>query len=321
MPSPPNFRTLDLNLLRVFDAVMAERHVTRASAQLAMTQSAVSNALRRLREALGAELFVPTRQGVAPTPQAMALWPAVRESLARLQAALAPPGFDPATMRRTFTLAMAEATAALLLAPLVRVTGLQASLVHLRVLALATRDPRPLLEHGQIDLALGFFPDVRAALGAQGDEAVMRLTALYASDYVVVMRQGHALARDDQLGLDDFCNAGQVRVSFAGRPRGFVDDALAPLGRERQVLITSSHFFAALRLVQNSDLLTVLPRSFVQASGQARKLTTRPLPVALPDIQTSMLWHRRHEHDDAQRWLRERVCEAAAEVARQLHAA
>jgi DNA-binding transcriptional LysR family regulator len=317
----PNFRTLDLNLLKVFDAVMAERNVTRAAAQLAMTQPAVSNALRRLREALGGELFVPARSGVTPTPQALALWPAVRDSLVRLQAALAPQAFDPATTQRSFTLAMAEATAALLLPHLIQVAALPASRVHLRVVGLDTRDPRALLGQGQMDVALGFFPEVRSALAGQGEEAVMRLEPLYASDYVAVMRQGHPLARRAELGLDEFCAASHVRVSFVGRARGFVDDALALLGRERRVVLTVGHFFPALRLVHHTDLLTVLPRSFVQASGQAGRLVVRALPLALPDIQTSMLWHRRHEQDDAQAWLRARLRQAAAEVARQLRAA
>ncbi len=110
-----NFRTLDLNLLRVFDVVMVEHNVTRAADQLAMTQPAVSNALRRLREAIGEELFVPGSTGVTPTPHADALWPAVREAMSSLRELLDPQGFDPAHDERRFTLAMADATAAVIL--------------------------------------------------------------------------------------------------------------------------------------------------------------------------------------------------------------
>lgn len=320
-PPRPSLRTLDLNLLKVFDVVMSERNVTRSAQKLAMTQPAVSNALRRLRDALGTELFVASRQGVTPTAQALAWWPVVRDALQRLQDALAPQSFDPAQHSRTFTLAMAEATAALLLPALLRATTPAGSQVQLRVVALATRDPRALLEQGQMDLALGFFPELRGQLAAQGPEALMRIEPLYTSDYVAVMRRGHPLAAEPQLGLDAFCSARHVRVSFAGRARGFVDDALQPLHRRRDVVLTVSHFFPALRLVQSSDLITVLPRSFVQASGHAARLVVRTLPLALPDIQTSMLWHRRHERDEAQAWLRERVHQAAAAVAAQLKTA
>src|SRR5688500_13085837 len=114
-----NFRTLDLNLLRVFDVVMAERHVTRAAERLSMTQPAVSNALRRLREAIGEELFVPGPTGVTPTRQADALWPAVRSALRSLREAIEPDGFDPQRDARSFTVAMADATAAVLVPPLI----------------------------------------------------------------------------------------------------------------------------------------------------------------------------------------------------------
>ena len=119
-PGPAmNFRTLDLNLLRVFGAVMVERNVTRAAAQLAMTQPAVSNALRRLREATGDELFVTVPAGVLPTAQAEALWPEVRAALDGLRHAFDPQGFEPTRDERSFALAMADATATVLMPALI----------------------------------------------------------------------------------------------------------------------------------------------------------------------------------------------------------
>ena len=120
MPGPRvNFRTLDLNLLRVFGAVMVERNVTRAAAQLAMTQPAVSNALRRLREATGDELFVTVPGGVQPTSQADAWWPEVRTALDALRAVFDPQGFDPTRDERSFAVAMADATATVLMPAIV----------------------------------------------------------------------------------------------------------------------------------------------------------------------------------------------------------
>ncbi|MFN9941747.1 MAG: LysR family transcriptional regulator, partial [bacterium] len=115
-----NFRHLDLNLLRVFDEIMAERNLTRAARNLSLTQSAVSNALRRLREVLGDELVVRAGYGVQPTPLALSLWPVVRQALIDLQEALAPTDFDPAQAEASFVLAMADATASLLMPPLWR---------------------------------------------------------------------------------------------------------------------------------------------------------------------------------------------------------
>ena len=293
---PLPLRRLDLNLLKVFDVVMVERNVTRAAARLAMTQPAVSNALRRLRESTQQELFVPHAGGVTPTAAAQALWPVVRESLQRLHDALESDAFDPAAADQSFTLAMADATAALFV-------------------PLNTRDPRPLLEHGQADAAVGFFPDVDAALEVEGSESAMRHRALYTCRYVCVMRRAHPLAQPGALSLQAYCDAQHVRVSFAGRPRGFVDESLASLGFKRRVMVTVNQFSTAGSVVRNTDLLTVLPRSFLPATGCQDQLAVSELPFPLRGIDVSLLWHGRHDRNPAHRWLRQALAQAAYEIA------
>ncbi len=317
---PTNFRNLDLNLLKVYDTVMAERNVTRAAERLAMTQPAVSNALRRLREATNEELFVATSTGVTPTAQAEALWPVVRDALASLRAAFEPQGFDARQDARSFTLAMADATAALFVPVLNEALQREQAQVSLHITALTTRDPRGLLEQGQVDAAVGFFPEVAAALAQEGETGVIQREPLYRCEYVCVMRRGHRLARQSALTLDAYCAALHLRVNFAGRPRGFVDEALAALGRQRRVAITVSQFALAGSVVQQSDLLTVLPRSFVPATGFEGQLATRRLPFEMPEIDVSLLWHGRHEQDTAQRWLRDTLQRSGAEIAAGLRA-
>ena len=312
-----NFRTLDLNLLRVFDVAMTERNVTRAAERLSMTQPAVSNALRRLREATREDLFIAGSTGVTPTPHATALWPTVRAALGELRQALEPQAFDPGRDARTFTVATADANAALTVPRLAEQLQREAPQVDLRFMPLTSRDPRPLLEHGQADVALGFFPDVAAAVAAAGVDSLFQLDALYDDAYVCVMRREHPLSQKAAISLEDYCAADHLRVSFAGRPRGFVDEALALLGRERRVRITVQQFFTAGAVVHQSDLLTVLPLSFVAATGHAEGLAVRPLPFALPRIDVGLLWHRRHEHDAGQIWLRKAVTSACATVARE----
>ena len=316
-----NFRTLDLNLLRVFDVVMVERNVTRAAARLSMTQPAVSNALRRLREATREELFIAGSTGVTPTAHAEAVWPAVREALDSLRTALDPQDFDPRRDARAFTLAMADATASVLMPALVSVLDGEAAQAEVHVVPLSSRDPRPLLEHGQADVALGFFPDVEAALAAEGGTGVCRLDHLYDCEYVCVMRRGHPLAGRDRLSLDDYCGARHLRVNFHGRAHGFVDEELARLGRQRRVVMTVNQFSTAGCVVHESDLLTVLPRSFVPATGFEAELAVRALPFELPRIRVGLLWHRRHEHDAAQQWMRLALAAAANAVAKRLGAA
>src|SRR5688572_7852849 len=142
----PNFRTLDLNLLRVFDAVMSERNLTRAARNLAMTQPAVSNALNRLRDALGDRLVSRSGYGVEPTPRALALWPAISDALRQLEASITPGDFVASSANNTFLLSMADATAAELMPGLVEIIERDAPGVSMRVLPLTTRDPRRLLD-------------------------------------------------------------------------------------------------------------------------------------------------------------------------------
>jgi DNA-binding transcriptional LysR family regulator len=313
-----SFRTLDLNLLRVFDTVMAERHVTRAASRLSMTQPAVSNALRRLREAIGEELFIPGATGVTPTRKAQALWPVVRVALESLHAALESDVFDARRDEREFTIAMADATAAVLMPALIEDWLRAQTRSTARVVRLDSRDPRPMLERGEADCAVGFFPEVARELAGDDGRGTARLQPLYDCHYVSVMRRDHPLSASSVLSLDDYCASQHLRVNFAGRPHGYVDEALSRLGRTRRVVLTVDHFSTAGRVVSGSDLITVLPRSFVAATGVAHLLEWRPLSFELPRINVAMLWHRRHEHDSAQHWLRAALLRAASQVAQGL---
>lgn len=301
-----SFLTLDLNLLRVFDAVMTEQNLTRASNRLAMTQPAVSNALRRLRDALGDELLIRTAHGVKPTPRAENLWPAVRRALNELEEAIAPEQtFDIAAAQTTFRMAMADATAALWLPALVRSIEREAPGITIRMVPLTTREPRPMLLRGDIDLAVGFFPGVVAQLaGGQGASvSPIRHEQLYSGQYVCVMRKNHPLAKEE-LTLDDYCSANHLLVSFSGRAHGLVDEALAQLGRERRILLTVNQFFTAGRVVATSDLITVLPRHLIASTGITGALITKELPFTMPNMNIDMLWHERDTRNPAHKWLR-----------------
>src|SRR5262245_36704169 len=314
---PPyvNFRTLDLNLLRVFDALMAEGSLTRASVVLAMTQPAASHALKRLHEALGETLFTRSATGMQPTPRAQALWPLVRTALASLQHALAPGSFDPRTDAVSFRVAMADATATLLAPPLVRAIESVHAVASLHVLPLITRNPSALLEQGGADLAVGHFPDLIAALLTSDGHAPLRHARLYDTRYVCVMRRDHPLARK-KLTLDAFCAAHHLQVSFSGRPQGLIERALAALGRRRRVVLTVNQFFTAGRVVTQSDLLTVLPLKFIEATGRRGTLVTRELPFDPGAVHVEMVWHLRRDGDPAHRWLRE-VLHGAARTTRE----
>jgi DNA-binding transcriptional LysR family regulator len=308
-----NFRTLDLNLLRVFDEVMAERSLTRAARNLAITQPAVSNALRRLREVLGDDLVRRAGPGVEPTPRALALWPTVRDALRQLQHTLAPGAFDPGIADMTFLLAMADATAAEIVPGLVQIIEKEAPAISLRVLPLTTRDPRRMLENEEVDMAIGYFPAVIANLAARGQSGVelpFETQRLYAGEYVCVMRREHPLA-GAPLTLEAFCAARHLLVTFSGRPYGVIDQTLGAMGRERRIVATVNQFFTAGRVVATSDLLTVLPRHFANVAGVNAHLVLRDLPFEQPLVHVDAVWHRRAQHGHAHAWLRQALLRSA----------
>lgn len=305
-----NFRTLDLNLLRVFDVVMAEGSITRAAQRLSMTQPAVSNALKRLRDSLGEDLLTRAPRGVAPTAFGEALWPQVRSSLGQLREALEPGEFDPTVDTRVFRLTMADAAAGLMLPALMARFEALGAHSHVEVRPLLDRDPRNLLGHGDIDFAVGHFPEAVAALVAQGRVAPLRHRRLAEGRYVCAMRRGHPLAAEP-LTLDAFCAASHVLVSFSGRPHGFVDHALASLKRSRQIALTVNQFFTAAHVVAACDHLTVLPARFLPLTGLQDRLVERELPVAPGTVYLDALWHVRHDRSAAHQWLLARFDEIA----------
>ena len=302
-----NFKNLDLNLLRVFDEVMTERNLTKAALKLSITQPAVSNALRRFREAMGDELIKRKGQDMVPTPRALALWPAVREALRQLQEVMTPSVFVPAEADTTFVLAMADATAAELMPGLLTVIDREAPGISIRVVPLTTRDPRRLLEDETADLAIGFFPAALSDLTVRaqaGETVAYAYQRLFSGEYVCVMRRNHPLA-SVPLTLDRYCAARHMLVSFSGRPFGFIDESLALLGRQRRIVLTVNQFFTAGQVVASSDLLTVLPRHFVKVTGIAEQLVLRELPFEAPTVHIDALWHHRLHRASAHQWLRQ----------------
>ena len=302
-----NFLTLDLNLLRVFDIVMSEQNLTRAAHRLAMTQPAVSNALRRLRESLGDDLLIRTAHGVKPTPHAEELWPAVRAALAGMEAAIIPQRFDVAQAQATFRLAMADFTASLLLPSLMRAIKLEAPGINVRMIALTTRDPRRLLLESDVSIAIGFFPGVVAQLtSGQGDAPPIRHQRLYTGEYVCIMRRGHPLA-DTELTLDAYCAAEHALVSFSGRAHGAADEALAILGRQRRIVLTVNQFYTVGRVVAESDLISIVPRDIVPSIGMHNVLVVKKAPFVLPAVHVDMLWGERDARNPLHQWVRRKL--------------
>lgn len=294
-----NLAGVDLNLLLVFDAVMTERNVTRAANILGMTQPAVSNALNRLRLTVKDELFLRGPDGMRPTPRALELALPIRESLQRLEQALDPADFDPATTTRIFRVGMAEYFAALLLQKLVCRMRTEAPHARLYTLPLTRLNVTERLDNGEVDVV--FAPRLGLGDGYLSQE-------LFPDEYLVAMRKDHPLAKGE-LTLQDFCDAEHVLITLTGDTQSPVDDALRQIGRRRRVVLTVNQFLVAFAVVGRQDMLITAPGAILRRYQEdyGLHLVKPPVEVVLSPMQ--ILWHARLGNHPALDWFRALVVE------------
>jgi len=290
-----NWRSIDLNLLVVFDAVMRERSVTRAGRLIGMSQPAMSHALNRLRHMLDDELFVRTPDGMAPTPRAERLARPLRNALSDIQFALEPPAFDPQTSQRSFAIALNNFAAVVLGPPLVTATG-SAPGVRLDMRPSGTLDIPDLLDRGDIDLAIG-------ALESPGERFVSEL--LLEDPFVLVMRRGHPAGRRN-LSARTLAGLPYLEISSSGEDTAFLDRWLEVRGLTRRV-VARAPYLSACTILAKSDLVTLFSRRMAEVFVNERPLEFHEPAFDSPQVRTSMLWHRRLDEHPGHRWLRDRV--------------
>ena len=292
-----NARDVDLNLLRVFDAVLREHGVTPAAAGLGLTQPAVSNALARLRALFGDPLFVRTPAGMDATPFARELAEPVRQALALIDAALAHgPGFDPASATRAFRFYMSDLGQIEFLPPLIERVQRAAPGVRLEAVALEVDDIADALATGALDLAVGFLP----GLGPP-----VRRRALFRDPYLCLMRAEHPIKA---LTRRKFQEASHALVTYRGGHR-VVEEALERAGLARRIALRLPHFTVVPMVLERTDLLCTLPARVARVFEQRGGLKSLAPPVPIPTADVAVHWHERFEADPGNRWLREQVTE------------
>lgn len=291
---------IDLNLLVAFDALMAERSVTRAGARIGRTQPAMSAALARLRTLLRDDLFVRSPAGLQPTPRALDLAEPLGRALADIQCTLDfVRAFDPLASTASFTLGLSEHPTYVVLPRLVEHLGEVAPAVGLRIRSFTARDDAvAMLDAGTIDVAIGVPPA----------NPVGRILTqpLFEERFVCILRPRHPAA-DAPLTLSAFLALSHVLVSPEDERHGHVDTALAKLGRKRRLALTLPQMYAVPALVARSDMIATLLEGVVHASGHGERLVVRTPPLELDRVPFVLLWHRRNDAHPAQRWLRSTV--------------
>jgi len=283
--------SLDLNLLKALDALLDERNVTRAARRLGLTQPAVSGMLTRLRAAFDDPLFVRTQRGVAPTPRALALAPAIKGLLTEAEALLKPMGFDPQTANMTLSIAATDYALRAIVAPFLSALRQAAPDIRI-VVAPIIKDRLPSqMENGDIDLALVTPEDASPDL---------RSRRLCSEDYVCVLRAGHP--QSGALSLDRFCALDHALVSLdGGKFHGVTDEALARLGRKRRVQLSLASFLVLPDILRGSDLVAVAPRRLVQ--NEPGLVMSSP-PLEIPGFTKIAVWHERSHRDRGHQWVR-----------------
>jgi len=294
---------IDLNLLVAFDALLAERSVTRAAARTRRTQPAMSAALARLRALFEDELFVRSPRGLQPTPRALDLGGPISEALAQIRRTLEfTQRFDPAAADATFTLALSDHPAFVLLPGLVARIAAQAPGAALQVRGFSHRD------HAEELLESGF---AHAAVGVPAPWGASILTApLFEERFVTVVRRGHPLA-GKRPTLKRFLAFPHVLVSPEGDRRGLVDAKLAEHGLTRRLGLALPHMYAVPRIVAASDLIATVMAGVVAGPPHHAELRVLEPPLELPSVPFVLAWHRRNDAHPAQRWLRDAITEAA----------
>ncbi|MFD5246153.1 LysR family transcriptional regulator [Amycolatopsis sp. NPDC058340] len=289
---------LDLNLLRVFDALLREGSVTAAAERLHLSIPAASRALGRLRRAMGDPILVRAGRGMVPTPFALRTAPRVRSLLDEASALIsADRELSIGDLERTFTIRINDGVAATLVTAAVEATAAVAPGVVLRFVAEGSESTEALRD-GSVDLDIGAgditAPDIHSTL-------------LYHERVVAIVRADGPLGSVRRPTLAQLCRYPHVSASRRGRGRGPLDDVLEAAGLQRRVAAVVPTSAVAAFLVASSDYIGLAPQRLAEQYGRSLGIRWFPIPAGLPRIEVCQLWHARLDADPAQRWLRDTI--------------
>lgn len=297
--------SLDTRLLHIFDEIYKTRSVSRAAEQLGLGQPVVSIALGKLRQHFGDPLFVRTSSGMDPTPLGEELVRPIRNAIDALQAALGyRTAFDPRTVQRMFRIAMTDISQIVLLPGLWTRLHQLAPGVTVDVTSLSLETAH-MLESGEVDLALGFMPQLDAGFYQQ---------PLFAQRYVCLASVDHPRIQGE-LTLERFQAEEHAMVISSGTGHGYLERELARQGVTRKVVLRVPNFLGVAFVVEHTDLVVTIPARLGEMLSQHGRFRIYPTPFALPGYTVKQFWHERFHHDPGNRWLRGLIRELLGEAA------
>jgi len=296
-----DFSTIDLNLLKLFEALVRERSVTQAGLRLGLSQPAASRALGRLRTMLGDRLLVRGKLGLELTPRGEALAGPVSRLLEDARGIVSPAVFDPAVATGRITIAAHDHLSLLVLAGLMERFERHAPALSLHIAQPAGDNVR-LVEQGTVDLALGIFGALPGSLYRRG---------LYTDSMVCVVRAGHPCA-EGGLSLESYLALRHIAVTISGVGESAVDAALSTKGLTRHVALRVPHFLAGAMLVADSDMVLTLPGRLARRLAERLPLALLDLPLHVAPLAPAMIWHERFHGDPAHAWARQQLVDVVA---------
>ena len=296
-----NTSNFDLNLLRVFDAMMAERNVTRAAQRVHLSQPATSHALARLRKEIGDPLFVRAGRSMIPTAKASALGPAVHEMLEQLAPALGTAPFDPTQSGATFRIGMIDFVEYLLSPLFARLITAFGPQMRIMVHAPDPVTVQTQLAGGDLDMAVGLYEPTTAGIHGR---------PLAEQPMTGIVRRGHPLSQG-RITAKQFRDAPRIATTARRNALGTTfERQLKRAGIAGEVAYVTQNFFSIPVLLQSTDLLLVTGESIAQLLCSQHPLVMVPLPVRMPPLQAHLIWHERTHYDPAQKWMRDKLLQA-----------
>lgn len=295
-----NLAAVDLNLLVAFDALMTERHVTRAGQKIGLSQPAMSAALNRLRLLTQDKLFERRGDGMHPTPRALALAGPLRQALLQIQVALNPEPFDPTRATHTFRIALNDLGVALFLPPISERLSAWSDTIDFVFLPAEDKRALDLVEAGEADIAIG--------PSWNGYDDQFEACVLYQAPFACAIRDDHPRAVDP-MTLETFASIPQIMISQPGDPSRHIDRVLSVHGLRRRIAFTVPHYLTVPILLAKTDLISVIPGKLVQRFGRTHRIRAVETPFTELSVPVTMVWVRAANEEPASIWLRSLIVE------------
>ena len=308
-----NIAKVDLNLLVYLDVLLREGSVTRAANQLSITQPAMSNGLKRLRDLFKDPLLVRTSDGMTPTKRALELQPVIRDVLSRLESSIQPEtDFDPANSRRTFRIMTSDYAESTLLLGLLNELAAQAPNITLDLITPSDVTFHD-VEQGKVDMAINRFEELPLSFHQK---------VIWYDTFSCVLSAQHPLV--DKWDLDSYLSSRHVWVSKTGfgvgvgidpnevQKLGWVDAELTKLGKQRDIRVFTRHYHAALQMAKTQNLIATLPTKAARLFSDDSQVVLKAPPFDIPPIALKMAWSALLHHDAGHIWLRRLIGEVAA---------